>query len=94
MASSGSPAGPSSWAYTICAAIQAFIPQEKLTRHIGTASAESISLSTLFGAISSSCSFAARGAAQTLFAKGAHFVATVAYMFASTNLVIELGVLI
>lgn len=88
----------SGWAfvlgYTISAAIQAFVPQEKLTRHMGTASAGSISLSTLFGAISSSCSFAALAAARTLFAKGAHFVATVAFMFASTNLVIELGILI
>lgn len=88
----------SGWAfvlgYTISAAIQAFVPREKLTRHMGTASAESISLSTAFGAISSSCSFAALAAARTLFAKGAHFVATVAFMFASTNLVIELGILI
>lgn len=44
--------------------------------------------------MSSSCSFAALAAARALIAKGAHFVAGVAFMFASTNLVIELGILI
>ncbi|MFO7857206.1 MAG: hypothetical protein R6V44_18685 [Paracoccaceae bacterium] len=46
------------------------------------------------GAASSSCSFAALAAARPRVMKGAHFVAAVACMFASTNLVIELGVLI
>ena len=53
-----------------------------------------VSLATLFGAVSSSCSFAALSAARALILKGAHFVAGVAFMFASTNLVIELGILI
>jgi uncharacterized membrane protein YraQ (UPF0718 family) len=48
----------------------------------------------VFGAVSSSCSFAALAAARSLILKGAHFVAAVAFMFASTNLVIELGILI
>jgi hypothetical protein len=43
---------------------------------------------------SSWCSFAALAAARSLVLKGAHFVAAVAFMFASTNLVIELGILI
>jgi uncharacterized membrane protein YraQ (UPF0718 family) len=55
---------------------------------------KSISLATIFGAASSSCSFAALATARALFMKGAHFVTTVAFMFASTNLVIELGILI
>jgi uncharacterized membrane protein YraQ (UPF0718 family) len=55
---------------------------------------KSVSLASLFGAASSSCSFAALAAARSLVLKGAHFVAAVAFMFASTNLVIELGVLI
>lgn len=88
----------SGWAfvlgYTISAAIQAFVPKRGLTRHMGSASLPSISLATAFGAISSSCSFAALAAARSLLAKGAHFVASVAFMFASTNLVIELGILI
>jgi uncharacterized membrane protein YraQ (UPF0718 family) len=88
----------SGWAfvlgYFISAMIQAFVPKARLTRHMGDASAGSISLATAFGAISSSCSFAALSAARALVLKGAHFVAAVAFMFASTNLVIELGILI
>lgn len=80
--------------YAISAAIQVFIPKSRLTLHMGGSGIKSVSLAGLFGAISSSCSFAALSAARALFQKGAHFVATVAFMFASTNLVIELGVLI
>ncbi|WP_430474179.1 permease [Thalassospira lucentensis] len=80
--------------YAISAAIQVFVPKSRLTAHMGQGGFRSISLAGLFGAISSSCSFAALSAARSLFQKGAHFIATVAFMFASTNLVIELGVLI
>lgn len=65
-----------------------------MTKYMGDADFKSISLSTLFGSASSSCSFAALAAARSLVKKGAHFVAAVAFMFASTNLVIELGILI
>jgi len=74
--------------------IQAFVPKGKLTPYMGGEDAKSVSLATIFGAISSSCSFAALAAARALIMKGAHFVAAVAFMFASTNLVIELGILI
>lgn len=88
----------SAWAfvlgYAVSGMIQAFVPKKKLTQQMGESSIKSVSLSTLFGAISSSCSFAALAAARSLFLKGAHFISTVAFMFASTNLVIELGILI
>lgn len=80
--------------YFISSMIQAFVPKKELTKYMGDANLKSVSLSTIFGAISSSCSFAALAAARALLYKGAHFVATVAFMFASTNLVIELGILI
>ncbi|RCK30652.1 permease [Thalassospira lucentensis] len=80
--------------YAISAAIQVFVPKKRLTNQMGDANLRSVSLAGLFGAVSSSCSFAALSAARSLFQKGAHFIATVAFMFASTNLVIELGVLI
>ncbi|URK17248.1 permease [Thalassospira sp. GO-4] len=80
--------------YAISAAIQVFVPKRRLVDHMGDGGAKSISLAGMFGALSSSCSFAALSAARSLFQKGAHFIATVAFMFASTNLVIELGVLI
>lgn len=88
----------SGWAfvlgYTISAGIQAFVPKKRLTAQMGDAGAKSISLATIFGMISSSCSFAALAAARALVHKGAHFIAAIAFMFASTNLVIELGILI
>ncbi len=80
--------------YTISAMIQAFVPRRRLAENLGEAGPRSIGIATAFGALSSSCSFAALAAARTLVAKGAHFIATVAFMFASTNLVIELGILI
>jgi len=80
--------------YAVSAMIQAFVPKGRLTPYLGDASPKSVSLATLFGAASSSCSFAALATARALVAKGANFVAAVAFMFASTNLVIELGILI
>jgi uncharacterized membrane protein YraQ (UPF0718 family) len=80
--------------YTVSGMIQAFVPKKRLTRRLGKPTVGSISLATVFGAASSSCSFAALAAARSLVLKGAHFIAAVAFMFASTNLVIELGVLI
>jgi uncharacterized membrane protein YraQ (UPF0718 family) len=88
----------SGWAfvlgYWVSAMIQAFVPKGRLTPYMGKANLKSISLASLFGAASSSCSFAALAAARALVLKGVNFVAAVAFMFASTNLVIELGILI
>lgn len=80
--------------YSVSAMIQAFVPKGRLTPYLGDPDIRSVSLATVFGAASSSCSFAALAAARALVMKGAHFVAAVAFMFASTNLVIELGILI
>ncbi len=88
----------SGWAfvlgYWVSAMIQSFVPKGRLTPYMGKANLTSISLATLFGSASSSCSFAALAAARALVLKGVNFVAAVAFMFASTNLVIELGILI
>jgi len=80
--------------YTISAMIQVFVPKKRLTDKMGEPNAASVGISTAFGSISSSCSFAALAAARSLVQKGAHFICAVAFMFASTNLVIELGILI
>ncbi|MBD3675038.1 MAG: permease [Planctomycetaceae bacterium] len=80
--------------YSISAMIQAFVPKQRLTKRMGEAGLKSVSLATLFGTISSSCSFAALATARSLVLKGAHFITAVAFMFASTNLVIELGIMI
>ncbi len=88
----------SGWAfvlgYAVSGMIQSFVPKAKLTRKLGDATVGSVALSTAFGSLSSSCSFAALAAARSLVMKGAHFIVAVAFMFASTNLVIELGILI
>ena len=80
--------------YGVSAMIQAFVPKGRLTPYMGGPGVRSVSLASAFGAASSSCSFAALSAARALVQKGANFVAAVAFMFASTNLVIELGILI
>lgn len=74
--------------YFISAMIQAFVPKGRLTPYMGDPDVKSVGLATLFGTISSSCSFAALATARALVVKGAHFVAAAAFMFASTNLVI------
>jgi uncharacterized membrane protein YraQ (UPF0718 family) len=80
--------------YAVSAMIQTFVPRGRLAPYLGDPDIRSVSLATVFGAASSSCSFAALSAARALVLKGAHFIAAVAFMFASTNLVIELGILI
>lgn len=80
--------------YVISSAIQVFVTRERMKRAMGQAGAKSVGLATLFGFISSSCSFAALATAKSLFKKGAGIVPALAFLLASTNLVIELGILI
>jgi len=64
----------SGWAfvlgYFLSAMIQAFVPKGKLTPYLGGADAKSVGLATAFGAISSSCSFAALATARALGRQG------------------------
>lgn len=80
--------------YVISSAIQLFVSRDRMRRAMGDASIGSVSRATFFGFISSSCSFSALASARALFAKGADFVPTMAFLLASTNLVIELGIVI
>ncbi|HWB99901.1 MAG TPA: permease [Bryobacteraceae bacterium] len=77
--------------YTLSALLQVFVRQEQMTEHFGRASLRSMGWATFLGAVSSSCSYAATGAAKTAFKKGASLPVALAFMFASTNLVIELS---
>ncbi len=61
---------------------------------MGDKSSRSVLLGTFFGFISSSCSFSALATSKSLFQKGASFVSSIAFLLASTNLVIELGIII
>src|ERR1700756_2232741 len=80
--------------FGISGAVQAFVPRRSMERALGRRGPREIGRATLFGAASSSCSYAASAMAKTLFQRGADFVSSMVFMFASTNLVIELGVVI
>jgi len=78
--------------FTIAGAVEAFVSEEKMSQALGSGGLKSILLGTLFGAASSSCSFGAVATTKSLFKKGASPEASLgAFQFASTNLVIELG---
>lgn len=80
--------------YVISSMIQVFVTQRRMRRSMGEAEAKSVAMGTFFGFISSSCSFAALSTSRALFQKGAGLVPALAFLLASTNLVIELGILI
>jgi len=77
--------------FTVSALLQVFVSKERMTQALGRPGLREVALATALGAASSSCSYAAVAAAWTAFKKGAALVPTLAFMFASTNLVFELG---
>jgi hypothetical protein len=77
--------------FSLSAFLQVFFRKEQITKQFGRAGLREVALATFFGAVSSSCSYAAAATAKTAFKKGAALVPTLAFMFASTNLVLELG---
>ncbi|MGE3171825.1 MAG: permease [Planctomycetota bacterium] len=80
--------------YLISSMIQVFVTRERMQRSMGRAGPRSVALATGFGFVSGSCSFAALAAAKALFQKGAGLVPALAFLLASTNLVVELGIVI
>lgn len=80
--------------YLISAMIQVFVTRQTMRQKMGEAGPGSVAMGTFFGFVSSSCSFAALSATRALFAKGAGLVPSLAFLLASTNLVIELGIII
>src|SRR5438105_5887182 len=77
--------------FTISAVLQVFVSKEQISRAFGQTNLKSVSLATGLGAASSSCSYAAVAAARSAIQQGAALIPALAFMFASTNLVIELG---
>jgi uncharacterized protein len=77
--------------FGLSAFLQVFVRRESMTKQFGKANLRSVGLATFLGAVSSSCSYAAVASARTAFKKGAALVPALAFMFASTNLVLELG---
>jgi uncharacterized membrane protein YraQ (UPF0718 family) len=77
--------------FGISAALQVLVSREQMTRAFGRAGLREILLATGLGAASSSCSYAAVAAGRSAFQQGAALITVLAFMFASTNLVFELG---
>ncbi len=80
--------------YLISSLIQVFVTRERMQKTMGTTGPKSVALGTFFGFISSSCSFAALSTTRALFVKGAGLVPSLSFLLASTNLVVELGIVI
>ena len=80
--------------FTLSAVIQAVVRKSTIVRLLGDDRPRTLALAAGFGAASSSCSYAAVALARSLFRKGASFTAAMAFEIASTNLVIELGVIL
>jgi uncharacterized protein len=80
--------------FFISAVVQAWVPRERIEAVLAGAGPRPIATATGLGAASSSCSYAAIAIAKSLFAKGASAASALAFQFASTNLVWELGLVL
>ena len=80
--------------FGLSAVVQAVVSKREMTRLLPDDSPKSISIACGLGAASSSCSYAAVALARSIFRKGANFTSAMAFQFASTNLVIELGIIL
>jgi uncharacterized membrane protein YraQ (UPF0718 family)/YHS domain-containing protein len=80
--------------FALSAIAQAWVPRQRVERALGGGGPRPVALATGLGAVSSSCSYAAIAIAKSLFQKGASAASALAFQFASTNLVVELGVVL
>src|SRR6266508_3301220 len=80
--------------FALSAAVQAVVSKREMRRLLPDDSPRSLAIACGLGAASSSCSYAAVALARSIFRKGANFTAAMAFEFASTNLVIELGIIL
>ncbi|HET6818683.1 MAG TPA: permease [Mycobacteriales bacterium] len=80
--------------FGLSGAVQAFVSRAEMQQALGDNRPRTIAKAGFFGMVSSSCSYAAAALAKTLFGRGADFTAAQAFMFASTNLVVELGIVL
>jgi uncharacterized protein len=80
--------------FGLSGAVQAFVSRAEMGRLLGRGGPREIARASFLGAASSSCSYAATAMAKTLFQRGADFVNSLVFMFASTNLVVELGIVL
>ena len=80
--------------FALSAVIQAVVRKSTVARLLGNSRPRTLAIAAGLGAASSSCSYAAVALARALFRKGSDFTAAMAFEIASTNLVIELGVIL
>jgi hypothetical protein len=80
--------------YLISAGIQVLVTHRQMAAALGERNPARAGLASIFGLISSSCSFAALAASRSVLVKGAHPMNSLAFLVASTNLVIELGIVL
>src|SRR5713226_5009068 len=80
--------------FALSAVVQALVRRQTVIRLLGDDRPKTLVTAAALGAASSSCSYAAVALARSLFRKGASFTAAMAFEIASTNLVIELGIIL
>lgn len=80
--------------FALSGAVQAFVSRDAMVRTLGDHRPATVARATLYGMASSSCSYAASAMARSLVGRGADFVAATIFMVASTNLVVELGIVL
>jgi uncharacterized membrane protein YraQ (UPF0718 family) len=80
--------------FAISGIVQAWVPRKRIERSLSGSGPKPVALATGLGAASSSCSYAAIAIAKSLFQKGASATTALAFQFASTNLVWELGLVL
>jgi uncharacterized membrane protein YraQ (UPF0718 family) len=80
--------------FAISGAVQTLISNQRMRRLLGRDRPREVAIATLFGAASSSCSYASAAVTRSIFSKGAALIPALAFMFASTNLVVELGIVL
>lgn len=80
--------------FTLSGIVQALVPHQAMAKTLGCDGPKCLTFATLFGIASSSCSYAAVALARSIFVKGASFTSSMVFELASTNLVIELGIIL
>jgi len=80
--------------FTLSAIVQSVVSHNAMANTLGCEGPKCLTFATLYGIASSSCSYAAVALARSIFQKGASFVSAMAFELASTNLVIELGIIL
>jgi uncharacterized membrane protein YraQ (UPF0718 family) len=80
--------------FALSGVVHAVVTRGEMSRLLPNSSPGSIVVTSALGAASSSCSYAAVALARSIFRKGADFIAAMAFQFTSTNLVLELGIIL